>query len=241
MTKPPTKNNNFQKPGQSRQLTVKIKNKKDRTASSRRWLERQLNDPYVNQARDLGFRSRAAFKLIEIDDKYHLLAKGKTVIDLGAAPGGWSQVAAERVKSGNPKGGKVIGVDLQEMAPIPGVTLLQADFTADETQDQLIALLNGKADIVLSDMAAPACGMTDVDYIRIIALVESAYHFAKTVLKDGGSFVAKVLRGGTEAELLKELKKSFTKVQHFKPPASRKDSAEMYVIATGFREESTPT
>lgn len=223
-------------PSAMRSLKKKLNDGKKRTVSSRRWLERQLNDPYVTLAKADGYRSRAAFKLIDIDDKYRLLKPGKIVIDLGAAPGGWSQIAVDRVKSTSPKGGRVIGIDLQEIAPIPGAILLQADFTDESAQKNLIDLLKGKADVILSDMAAPACGMTDVDHLRIMMLVESAFEFAKHVLKDGGSFVAKVLRGGTETELLKQLKQSFNKVTHFKPPSSRKDSAEMYVVAVGFRE-----
>lgn len=223
----------------SRSLRVKVGDKKERTVSSRRWLERQLNDPYVQRSKDLGYRSRAAFKILEIDEKFKFFARGKKVIDLGAAPGGWSQVAAAKVHSTNPaKGGRVIAVDLQEIAPIPGVVTLQMDFTLSETQSYLLTLLDGPVDIVLSDMAAPACGMTDVDHLRIMNLVESAFAFAKEVLAEKGVFVAKVLRGGTEAELLKQLKQSFTRVMHFKPPSSRKDSAEMFVVATGFKAKN---
>lgn len=218
-----------------RAAKVKLQSAKKRTVSSRRWLERQLNDPFVQQAKMSGYRSRAAFKLIEIDDKYKILRPGLKVVDLGAAPGGWTQVAVERLKVAlNPKS-QVVGVDLSAIPTIEGATLLQADFTHETTQQELIAHLNGKAHVVLSDMAAPACGMTDVDHMRIMALVENAYEFAKEVLHPGGAFVAKVLRGGTEASLLKQLKQSFAKVSHFKPSSSRQDSSEMYVIGLNFR------
>lgn len=222
----------------TRSLKVKLASNKKRTNSQRAWLERQLNDPYVRQAKVDGYRSRAAYKLVEIDQKYKILKPGQKVIDLGACPGGWTQVAVERVKSQTNNKAKVIGVDLTEMPDIPGATVFQGDFTEDSTQQRLIELLDGKAHVILSDMAAPACGMTDVDHIRIMLLVEEAFNFAENVLASGGAFVAKVLRGGTEAELLKRLKSSFQKVTHFKPPASRKDSAEMYVVGIGFRGTS---
>lgn len=222
-------------PGRS--ARVKLKSSKKRTLSSRRWLERQLNDPFVQQAKMSGYRSRAAFKLIEIDEKFKILRPGQKVIDLGAAPGGWTQVAVERLKVATTPSSQVIGVDLSPIAAIDGATLLQADFTEEQTQQELVSLLNGKAHVVLSDMAAPACGMTDVDHMRIMALVESAYEFAKEILLPGGSFVAKVLRGGTEADLLKQLKLSFAKVVHFKPTSSRQDSSEMYVIGLQFRSK----
>jgi len=223
---------------------VKLKDNRKRTESSRKWLLRQLNDPYVAKAQDLGYRSRAAFKLIEIDAKYRFLKPGITVIDLGAAPGGWTQVIAEKLKVGTPKGmakeSRIVALDLSEMAPLKGVTILTADFTEEATVQALLESLAesgaGGADLLLSDMAAPASGMTDVDHIRIMNLVEAAYEFACLVLKPGGTFVAKVLQGGTEATLLARLKKSFAKVTHFKPAASRKDSAEIYVIAQGFRK-----
>jgi 23S rRNA (uridine2552-2'-O)-methyltransferase len=219
----------------TRRLKVKLSSNKKRTNSQRAWLERQLNDPYVQQAKAEGYRSRAAYKLIEIDQKYRILKAGQKVLDLGASPGGWTQVAVERVKSQTNEKAKVIGVDLTEMSEIPGATVFQGDFTEDSTQERLIELLDGKANVILSDMAAPACGMTDVDHIRIMALIEEAFNFAENVLAPGGAFVAKVLRGGTEADLLKRLKTAFQKVTHFKPPASRKDSAEMYVVGLGFR------
>jgi len=220
-----------------------LKDNRKRTESSRNWLLRQLNDPYVTRAQDLGYRSRSAFKLIEIDAKYRFLKPGITVIDLGAAPGGWTQVAAEKLKVGTPKGttrgSQIVAVDLQEMAPLKDVIILTADFTNETTVQSIIdSLTTGGVDVLLSDMAAPACGMTDVDHIRIMNLVEAAFEFACLVLKPGGTFVAKVLQGGTEATLLTRLKKAFAKVSHFKPPASRKDSAEVYVVAQGFRGEN---
>jgi 23S rRNA (uridine2552-2'-O)-methyltransferase len=214
---------------------VSLKDNRKRTESSRGWLLRQLNDPYVVKAQDAGYRSRAAFKLIEIDAKFHFLKPGITVVDLGAAPGGWAQVAAGKLKAGAPKGGQVIAVDLADMDPIRGVTILKADFMDEGTIQAILANLQGGVDVLLSDMAAPACGMPDIDHIRIMNLLEAAYEFALTVLKPGGTFVAKVLQGGTEALILNRLKLSFAKVKHFKPPASRKESAEMYVIAQGFR------
>ncbi|WP_032112360.1 RlmE family RNA methyltransferase [Candidatus Paracaedibacter symbiosus] len=220
----------------TRLLKVKVKSNKKRTESSRRWLERQLNDPFVHLAKEKGYYSRAAFKLIEINDKYKILKPGTKVIDLGAAPGGWTQVIVEKLKSEqNPKS-KVIGVDLNPISSIPQATLIVSDFTLESTQQQLLEMLDGKADVIVSDMAAPACGMVDVDHMRIMSLVEEAYLFAQEVLKPGGHFVAKVLRGGTEANLLKQLKLSFEKVSHFKPQSSRQDSAEMYVVCLKFRQ-----
>jgi 23S rRNA (uridine2552-2'-O)-methyltransferase len=220
----------------TRLLKVKVKTNKKRTESSRRWLERQLNDPFVHLAREKGYYSRAAFKLIEINDKYKILKPGTKVIDLGAAPGGWTQVIVEKVKPEHHASGKVIGVDLNPISPIPLATLIVGDFTHSSTQEQLLEILGDKADVIVSDMAAPACGMTDVDHLRIMGLVEEAFIFAKDVLKPGGHFVAKVLRGGTETNLLKELKQDFAKVVHFKPKSSRQDSAEMYVICLNFRQ-----
>jgi 23S rRNA (uridine2552-2'-O)-methyltransferase len=219
-----------------RNSRVKLQDSKKRTVSSRRWLERQLNDPFVLKAKIQGYRSRAAFKLIEIDQKFKLLHPGQKVVDLGAAPGGWTQVVVEKIKSQTHSKSKVIGVDLSPVLPIEGATILEADFTDEETQNQLLQHLDGKAHVVLSDMAAPACGMTDVDHLRIMALVEQAFIFAKDILLPGGAFVAKVLRGGTETQLLKELKQSFVKVAHFKPTSSRQDSAEMYVVGLQFRK-----
>ncbi len=216
-------------------LKVRVKSSNKRTESSRRWLERQLNDPYVHKARSGGFRSRAAFKIMEIDDKFKILKPGQCVVDLGASPGGWTQVAVERVKSQTNPQAKVIGVDLTEMQDIPGSILIQGDFTHEETQNKIIELLDGKAHVILSDMAAPACGMSNVDHMRIMMLLEEAFAFAENVLTPGGAFVGKVLRGGTEADLLRRLKVAFQKVTHHKPPASRQGSAEMYVVALGYR------
>lgn len=221
-----------------RAARVKIQSSKKRTLSSRRWLERQLNDPFVHQAKADGYRSRAAYKLIEIDNKYKILRPNQKVVDLGAAPGGWTQVAVERLKVATHPASQVVGVDLSAIAPIDGATLLQADFTEEQTQKDLIDFLGGKAHVIVSDMAAPACGMTDVDHMRIMGLVESAYEFAQEVLLPGGAFVAKVLRGGTETELLKKLKQSFAKVSHFKPESSRQGSSEMYVVALQFRPKN---
>jgi 23S rRNA (uridine2552-2'-O)-methyltransferase len=214
-----------------RQEKVRVKTAGKRSISSARWLERQLNDPYVAEAQKRGLRSRAAFKLIELDDKYKLLRKGQRVLDLGAAPGGWSQIAAERV---GPKG-RVLAVDILEMDPLPGVQVMQQDFMADEAPDRIRAALDGPADLVLSDMAAPTIGHTRTDHLRIMALAEAAYQFASEVLAPGGAFVCKLFQGGATKDLLDLLKRDFEQVRHVKPPASRADSAEIYVIATGFR------
>lgn len=222
-------------------LKVRVKSSTKRTESSRKWLQRQLNDPYVQKAKNEGFRSRAAFKLKEIDDKFKILKPGQKVVDLGAAPGGWTQVAVERVKSQTNPLAKVIGADLTEMQEIPGSMLIHGDFTHEEIQNKIIELLDGKANVILSDMAAPACGMPNVDHLRIMLLLEEAFLFAENVLAPGGAFVGKVLRGGTEIDLLLRLKASFQKVTHHKPPASRQGSAEMYVVALGFRGKSTKT
>jgi 23S rRNA (uridine2552-2'-O)-methyltransferase len=198
-------------------------------------LRRQLNDPYVAAARDQGYRSRAAFKLAEIDKRYHLLKRGMRVLDLGAAPGGWSQVAARKVGAETPGGGMVLAVDVNEMGALPGVTLLLQDFLEEGAEDRIRSLLGGPADAVLSDMAAPATGHLQTDHLRIMALAEAAAAFALEILTPGGIFLCKVLQGGTERALLDELKRSFAAVRHVKPPASRADSAELYVLATGFR------
>ena len=222
-------------PGGQRQLKVRLKTAKQRTASSQRWLERQLNDPYVAAAKRQGYRSRAAFKLIEIDDKHRLLKSGARVLDLGAAPGGWSQVAAERVRAVEGKG-QVVAIDLLAVEPIPGVELLQLDFMDASAPGRLRGLLReGRADIVLSDMAAQGTGHTRTDHLRIMGLAEAAVEFACEVLVPGGAFLCKVLQGGTERELLDRLKRAFATVRHIKPPASRAGSAELYVLATGFR------
>ncbi len=217
-----------------RRATVRVKTARGRTVSSQRWLQRQLNDPYVEEAKKRGYRSRAAFKLLQIDDQFHFLKPGGRIIDLGAAPGGWTQVSVERVGSGKTKG-VVIGIDLTPVEPIAGATVLAKDFYDDDAPALLTELLGGPADVVLSDMAAAATGETQVDHMRIMGLAEAAHDFARAILKPGGAFVAKVLRGGTERTLLDRLKQDFEKVRHFKPEASRADSAEMYVVGTGFR------
>jgi 23S rRNA (uridine2552-2'-O)-methyltransferase len=215
---------------------VKVKTAKRRKPSSTRWLERQLNDPYVAEARRLGLRSRAAFKLMQIDERFGLLGAGKRVVDLGAAPGGWTAVAAERSRPGKGKAkGQLIAVDIDEMDPVPGAVLLRLDFLAADAPGRIKEALDGPADVVLSDMAAPATGHAATDHLRVMALAEAAYEFAREVLAPGGAFVSKVLRGGTEKELLDTIKREFRAVKHFKPEASRADSAEIYVVATGFR------
>ena len=214
-----------------RGLAVKVKTAKYRKKSSNQWLLRQLNDPYVAEAQRVGYRSRAAFKLIQLDEKFKFLGKGKTIVDLGCAPGGWTQIAVQRNKGS----GQVVGLDILPTEPIAGATLIQQDFTAEDAADKLKALLNGKADIVMSDMAANTTGHKQTDHLRTIALVELAYDFAKDVLNEGGIFIAKVFKGGAEAEFLAEIKKNFSKVAHFKPDASRKTSPEEYLVAIGFR------
>ena len=217
-----------------RELKVRVKSKR-KSLSSKLWLERQLNDPYVARAKREGFRSRAAFKLTEIDDKYRLFRPGLRVVDLGAAPGGWAQVAAERVKAVEGQG-QVVAIDVLAMEPIAGVEFLQLDFLDAAAPGRLAALLrDGAADIVLSDMAASTTGHTATDHLRIMGLAETAVDFACDVLAPGGAFVCKVFQGGTERTLLDRLKKSFSSVRHVKPPASRSGSAELYVLATGFR------
>jgi 23S rRNA (uridine2552-2'-O)-methyltransferase len=204
---------------------------KRRTPSSRAWLERQISDPYVARAKREGYRSRAAYKLTEIDDKFHLLKNGARVVDLGAAPGGWSEVAARRVGAG----GRVLALDILDMKPIAGVEFIKLDFLDAASPERLKATLGGDADVVLSDMAANATGHRKTDHLRIMALAEAAAQFAREVLGPGGGFVCKVLQGGTEAVLLAELKRDFSSVKHIKPPASRADSAELYLLARGFR------
>lgn len=228
--------------GGQRQLHTRVKTARKRSNSSARWLERQLNDPYVAAAKREGMRSRAAYKLMEIDDKYKFLKPGQRVIDLGAAPGGWCQIAAERVKSvggAGPGKGQVVGIDYLGVDPLPGVEILQMDFTDDTAEDRLKELLrDGKAEVVLSDMAAPTVGHTRTDHLRIMGLAEMAAHFAIDVLVEGGVFLCKVFQGGAEKDLLDLLKRNFKTVRHVKPPASRADSAELYVLATGFRGEA---
>lgn len=217
-------------------LKVRVRTAKKRTVSSTRWLERQLNDPYVAKARREGYRSRAAYKMIELDQKFRLLKPGLSVVDLGAAPGGWTQVAVKRVRSEAAEGGgKVVAADILEMAPVPGAETLHLDFLDDDAPDRLRAALGGGADVVLSDMAPPSSGQRETDHLRIMALVEAAVDFASEVLNPGGAFVAKVWQGGTESHLLAELKRRFASVKHAKPPASRPESAEVYVVAQGFR------
>ena len=221
------------KPTASRQVKVRLRSGKRRSQSSKTWLERQLNDPYVARAKREGMRSRAAYKLIEIDDKAHFLKKGARVIDLGAAPGGWSQVAAKRVEA--PGRGRVIAIDLLPMEALPGVDAIKLDFLAADAPSRLREMIGGSADVVLYDMAANATGHARTDHLKIMALVETAAEFAREILGPGGVFLAKVLQGGTEATLLKALKRDFKTVRHIKPPASRTDSAELYLLATGFR------
>jgi 23S rRNA (uridine2552-2'-O)-methyltransferase len=213
---------------------ARLKDEKRRTLSSRTWLERQISDPYVARAKREGFRSRAAYKLVEVDDKYRLLKAGARVVDLGAAPGGWSEIAVRRVG----ESGRVIALDILDMKPIPGVEFLKLDFLDEAAPDRLKAMLGGKADVVLSDMAANATGHRQTDHIRIMALAEAATQFAREVLAASGSVLCKVLQGGTEAVLLGELKREFASVKHVKPPASRSDSAELYLLARGFRGRS---
>jgi 23S rRNA (uridine2552-2'-O)-methyltransferase len=219
----------------ARRLKQRVVTAKGRSVSSKLWLERQLNDPYVAEARDRGFRSRSAFKLAEIDDKARFLRPGAVVVDLGAAPGGWSQVAAERVRAGEGRG-RVIALDRNAMDPLPGVSVLKRDFLEPEAVEELrAALAKDKADAVISDMAAPATGHRQTDHLKIMALCDAALDFAKEVLKPGGTFLCKVLRGGTERELLEAMKRDFAMVRHVKPKASRTDSAELFVLATGFK------
>ena len=225
----------------TRSLTTRVKTAKKRKLSSTRWLQRQLNDPFVIEAKKLGYRSRAAFKLIAIDDQFKFLKPGKRVIDLGAAPGGWTQVAVDRVNSlGTLKGlsGKVIGIDLKEIDDIPGATLITEDFMNFPSSKLIQSVLIESADIILSDMATAATGHTSTDHIRIMGLLENAMEFAKTILSPGGVFLGKVLQGGTEKNLLKNMKRYFKTIKHVKPPASRSNSRENYVIAQGFRSKA---
>jgi 23S rRNA (uridine2552-2'-O)-methyltransferase len=208
--------------------------------SSRQWLTRQLNDPYVHEAKRRGLRSRAAFKLSELDDKARLLRPGLRVVDLGAAPGGWTQIAVERVRAGRPGGGTVVAVDKDAMDAIPGATVLKGDMTDPANDARVMEALGGAADIVLSDMSPATVGHAQTDHLRIVALVEAAAEFALRHLAPGGAFVAKVFEGGTEQALLLRLKRSFAAIRHVKPPASRKGSAEMYLVATGFRGAAKP-
>jgi 23S rRNA (uridine2552-2'-O)-methyltransferase len=221
--------------GGSRKLAVKLRTAKGRKIASTRWLQRQLNDPYVEEAKQRGYRSRAAFKLIEMDDKYRFLRPGMIVLDLGAAPGGWSQIAAERVGAAGGRG-QVLAVDLAAIEPLLGVEMLTLDVSGEAAAAAIRAgLRGGRADVVLSDMASPATGHRATDHLRVVALVEAALDLAEIVLKPGGTFLAKVFQGGAGGELVARLKRSFAKVQHLKPKASRPESPEVYVLATGFR------
>ena len=222
-----------------RDLIVKVNTARGRKLSSTRWLQRQLNDPYVQRAQKEGYRGRAAFKIMEIDDKYRFLVPGARVVDLGCVPGGWMQVAVPRVNALSEKPGKavgrILGVDLQEVEPLAGCEIHQLDFMEDDADLKVKDWLGGQADVVMSDMAAASSGHKQTDHLRIIALCEAAAYFAFDVLAPGGTFVAKVLAGGAEGELQKLLKQKFTKVANFKPPSSRSDSSEKFVIATGYR------
>ena len=222
------------KAGGGRELKTRVKTGKSRSLSSKLWLERQLNDPYVARAKREGYRSRAVYKLAEIDDKAKFLKPGVRVVDLGAAPGGWSQLAARRVGAADGKG-RVVAIDILDMDAIAGVDFMRLDFLDPSAPGLLKERLGGKADVILSDMAANATGHRKTDHLKIVALVEAAAAFAAEILKPGGTFLAKVLQGGTEGDLLAMLKRDFTSVKHVKPSASRQDSAELYVLATGFR------
>jgi 23S rRNA (uridine2552-2'-O)-methyltransferase len=217
---------------------VRVKTAKSRDLASTLWLERQLNDPYVAEAKKLGYRSRAAFKLAQLDDKCHLLKPGMRVVDLGAAPGGWTQIAVERTKALT-SNAKIVALDILPMDPVPPAVVLHLDFTQDSAPSVLKQALDGEADLVLSDMAAPTTGHRATDHIRIIALADMAYEFAAEVLAPGGAFIAKVFQGGSEKDLLARLKLDFATVKHVKPPASRAGSAEVYVVAQGFRRRET--
>ncbi len=213
---------------------VRVRSGKGRTVSSRRWLERQLNDPYVHAAKSKGYRSRAAFKLIELDSKFHFLKKGARILDLGAAPGGWTQVAAQRIG----ETGHVVAIDILEMEPMPGVEIFHADLTDPEIPGQLKQALGGPADVVLSDMAASTTGHRATDHLRTTALLEAALYMAADVLKPGGIFIGKAFQGGATGELLARIKKNFHDVKHVKPPASRAESVELYLVAQGFKGRS---
>ena len=215
----------------ARHLVVRVKTAGRRKPSSTEWLARQLNDPFVAEARRLGYRSRAAFKLLQLDERFRLLLPGRRIVDLGCAPGGWTQIAAQRI---GPHG-KIVGIDLLATDPVGGATLLTGDFRDPATAEHIRAVLGGSADVVLSDMAAPTTGHAPTDHLRIVALAEDAFLFAGTILKPGGTFVAKVFQGGTEGALLLTLKREFAEVRHAKPAASRAESAETYVVAKGYR------
>ena len=237
MAKPPTKSPST---SGNRELKTRVKTARGRSNSSVRWLQRQLNDPYVTLAKKEGYRSRAAYKLLELDDRFKWLKPGKTVLDLGAAPGGWTQVAVSRVRSQSEEP-KVIGVDLLNMDPIAGALLLKLDFMSSVAMGEIRDHIKGGVDIVLSDMAPNTTGHGATDHLRIIALAEMALEFASHILAPGGVFVAKVFQGGTESLMLTPMKRMFTQVKHVKPPASRKDSSELYVLGMGFRGENAPS
>lgn len=222
----------------ARPLKNHLKKVRGRTKSSQQWLQRQINDPYVAEAHRLGFRGRAAFKIIQLDEQFHFFKPGKRVVDLGCAPGGWVQVAVRKVKS-TPENPLVVGIDLLPADPVPGAKLIQMDFTDDAAPDKLKELMGGHpADIVMSDMAANTTGLHELDHLRIMGLLEMAYDFALQVLNPGGVFIAKIFQGGTENQFLAQMKKNFAVVKHAKPDASRKDSSEFYVVATGFKGRS---
>ncbi len=214
-----------------RREAVKVRKATRFSESSRKWLQRQMNDPYVSAAKESGYRSRAAFKLLQLDEQFHLFKPGQRVVDLGAAPGGWSQIAAQKIG----RNGKIAAIDLLSMDPLPGVTILHMDFLADEAPEKLKAILKGEVDIVLSDMAPSTTGHSKTDHIRIMGLAEVAAHFAIEVLAPGGAFVCKLFQGGAEKDLLDLLRKNFTKVKHAKPAASRQDSSETYIVAIGHK------
>ena len=239
MAKPPKSSSGKSSTGSSasggnRELKKRVKTARGRSISSVRWLQRQINDPYVTRAKKDGYRSRAAYKLIELDDKFNWLTPGKKVLDLGAAPGGWTQVAVSRVKSGDEEP-SVIGIDLLPMQPIAGAMLMKLDFMSSVALAEIRAHIKDGVDIVLSDMAPNTTGHQATDHLRIMAILEAAYPFACEVLNPGGTFIAKVFQGGTERELLALMKQDFDVVKHAKPKASRSDSSEMYVIASGFK------
>lgn len=223
-----------------RNKVVKVKTARGRTTAQVRWLQRQLNDPYVNAARQQGWRSRAAFKLIEMDDRFHFFRPNMRIVDLGAAPGGWAQVAVKRAPNAH-----IVGVDLLPVDPVPGAKIIEGDFMDDDMPDRLEKMLGGRADLVMSDMAPNTTGHPATDHVRIMGLTDNALHFALQITEPGGAFIAKVFQGGAEKQMLDTLKKNYTTVRHVKPPASRKESRELYVIALGFRGEvphdETPT
>ena len=221
-------------PPRGRNLTTRVRTAKGRRTASTRWLGRQLNDPYVAEAKRLGYRSRAAFKLLELDEKIHLLKRDGRVVDLGAAPGGWSQVAGKVI---GPKG-KLVAADILPMEPLPGATVLQLDFLDEDAPDRIIEALGGQADLVLSDMAAPTVGHPKTDHLRILALAEAAHDFARRVTAPGGAFVCKLFQGGAEKDLLTALRQDYATVRHVKPPSSRKESSELFLVATGFRGDA---